>query len=146
MEVAVASDSAPGLGLMALSPDGNRTLSIRVETSRHAYRRNRYGQEGYEWDLAKGAAGKHQETLWYAFVDLCEGEGNQQPRVFFVPSRWIAEFVKPDWERHMYFLPSTVTDATRDRWDLVSGYLCGDEKAAAWANGWPRERLVDWGN
>ena len=72
---------------MASSADGKRMLSIQAKTSRNAYRRNRYGNEGYEWDVSKGVIGKHHEAFWYAFVNLQEDDNSWSPQVFFVPSR-----------------------------------------------------------
>ena len=142
--------NAPSVDVLAASPDGRHTLSFQVKTSRNAYRAKRYGHEGFEWDVNKGVIGKHRESFWYAFVNLQEtGDGGNprwDPQVFFVPSRWVAEFVKPAWGRFMYFLPVAVKDMTLERWDLVQGYLSGDDSAIQWANDWPEEKLVKWGN
>lgn len=137
--------NAPSVDVLASSPDGGYSLSFQVKTSRNAYRRNRYGSEGYEWDVGAGVIGKHSESFWYAFVDLQEKEEGWNPVVFFVPSRWVAEFVKPDWSRYMYFLPKTVKPLTSDRWDVVKEYLAGGKAAKRWANDWPQDKLVKWG-
>ena len=138
--------NAPSVDVLASSHDGKYTLSFQVKTSRNAYRPNRYGTEGYEWDVGKGVIGKHRESFWYAFVDLQEEHKTRwSPRIFFVPSRWVAEFVKPDWSRFMYFLPTTAQDLTLERWDLVKGFLSGDKVAIDWANDWPKNKLVKWG-
>ena len=89
--------------------------------------------------------GKHSQSLWYAFIDLRKDSNECDPRVFFVPSRWVAEFVKPDFSRFVYFLPTTAQDLTLERWDLVQGFLSGDKSAIDWANDWPQEKLVKWG-
>ena len=62
--------------------------------------------------------------------------------------RWssLAEFVKPDWSRYMYFLPKTAEELTSERWDMVRGYLAGDPMAIKWANDWPENLLVKWGS
>ena len=83
INAAITLGNAPGVDLMASSADGKRTISIQVKTSRNAYRRNRYGFEGYEWDVNKGVIGKYHESFWYAFVDLQENENNWTPQVFF---------------------------------------------------------------
>lgn len=147
INAAITLGNAPSVDLMAASPDGKRALSFQVKTSRNAYRRKRYGHEGFEWDVSKGVIGKYHESFWYAFVNLNSGAepGEQDPRVYLVPSRWVAEFVKEDWSRFLYFLPSTVTDLTCERWDRVAGYLAGDADAIEWANSWPEEKLVKWG-
>ncbi len=112
INAAITLGNAPSVDLMASSSDGKRTLSIQVKTSRDAYRRNKYGHEGYEWDVNKGVIGKHHESFWYAFVNLQESNESWDPQVFFVPSKWVAEFVTPDFSRYMYFLPTTAKDLT----------------------------------
>jgi hypothetical protein len=105
--------NAPSVDVLACSPDGRHSLSFQVKTSRNAYRPNCYGDEGYLWDVGAGVIGQYRESFWYAFIDLQEHqEGSTEhkkgwtPVVFFVPSRWVAEFVKPDFTRFMYFLPT----------------------------------------
>lgn len=136
--------NAPSVDLLAASADGRGSLSIQVKTSRNAYRRRRYGHEGYEWDVGASVIGKHAESFVYAMVDLQESEDGWTPRVFFVPSKWIAEFVQPDWGRKMYFLPVTAQELTLERWDLIAGYLNGEKHARKWASSWPQELLVQW--
>lgn len=137
--------NAPSVDVLASSPDGRRSLSFQVKTSRKAYRRNRYGHEGYEWDVGAGVIGKCSESFWYAFIDLREKKEGWTPEVFFVPSRWVAEFVKPGWSRYMYFLPTTAKDLTYERWDLVKRYLSNEKAAVQWAKDWPEDKLVQWG-
>jgi hypothetical protein len=138
----ITTGNTSSVDILAASCDGTRSMAIQVKTSRNAYRGNKYGHEGYEWDVGARVIGKHSPSFLYAFVNLREAEGS--PEVFFVPSRWVANFVKPDWSRHMYFLPMRATALTRERWDLVQGYLAGDPQAIAWANDWPRHVLVPW--
>jgi hypothetical protein len=137
--------NAPSVDVLASSHDGRYTLSFQVKTSRKAYRRNRYGSEGFEWDVDEGVIEKYRGSFWYAFVDLQEHDKGWNPRIFFVPSLWVAKFVKPDWSRFMYFLPSTAQDLTLERWDLVKGFLVGEKVASKWANDWPKSKLVEWG-
>ena len=137
--------NAPSVDVLASSSDGSRSLAFQVKTSRSAHRAKRYGVEGFEWDVGAGVIGKHRESFLYAFIDLQEAEGKWSPRVFFVPSRWVAEFVKPDWSRYMYFLPSSAEDLAAERWDLISGYLAGEPEAIQWATSWPESRLTKWG-
>ena len=137
--------NAPSVDVLASSPDGLRSLSFQVKTSRNAYRRNRYRREGYEWDVGAGVIDKHHESFWYAFIDLQEHKEGWAPIVFFVPSLWVAKFVKPDWSRFMYFIPTTAKDLTHERWDLVQGFLAGKKDTIDWANSWPEDKLVKWG-
>lgn len=145
INAAITLGNTPSVDLMATSSEGGKTISIQVKTSRNAYRKNRYGHEGYEWDVSKSVIGKYDESFWYAFVDLQENEEKWNPKVFFVPSQWVAKFVKPDWSRFMYFLPKTVEDITYERWDILAGYLKGDINSIKWAKNWPKDRLVKWG-
>jgi hypothetical protein len=145
INAAITIGNAPSIDLMASSDSAGRTLSFQVKTSRNAYRKNRYGHEGYEWDVNRGVIGKHHESFWYAFVNLRKSGEAFSPEVFFVPSRWVAEFVKPNWGRYMYFLPASIRDLTHERWDLVEDYLEGKNDAMQWANNWPHDRLIKWG-
>ena len=144
INAAITLGNAPRVDLMASSPDGKRTLSFQIKTSTNAYRKKRYGNEGYEWRVNKSVIGKYHESFWYAFVNLQENRAKFEPEVFLVPSRWVAEFVKEDWSMYIYFLPASVTELTRNRWDLVSGYLEAEKDAIAWANEWPEHKLVKW--
>lgn len=136
--------NAPSVDVLASSHDGRYSLSFQVKTSRNAYRQKRYESEGYEWDVGASVIGKHRDSFWYAFIDLQEHKEGWDPIVFFVPSRWVAEFVKPDWTRFRYFLPTTVKNLTCERWDLVQGFLAGEKSAIDWANNWPEDKLVKW--
>lgn len=130
---------------MATSACGRRTVAFQVKTSRNAYRKRRYGCEGYEWDVNRDVIGKHHESFWYAFIDLREKDGNLQPEVFLVPSRWVAEFVKADFGRFLYFLSKTSADEfCREKWNFLTSYLTGGEEGLRWANEWPEETLTKW--
>ena len=144
VHAAITSGNAPSVDVLASSHDGSRMLSFQVKTSSNAYRRNHYGHEGYKWPVSKAVIGKHWESFWYAFVDLQENEEGWKPRVFFVPSRWVAEFVKPDWHMSVYFLPTSAQTLSEERWDLVQGYLSQQAEAIAWANNWPENILCKW--
>lgn len=145
IHASITVGNAPSVDVLAASADGQRSLSIQVKTSRNAYRGNRYGSEGHEWDAGASVIGKRFENLWYAFVDLRE-DGNQwNPEVFFVPSFWVGDFVKEDFSRRLYFLPSTANDITLEKWDYVKGYLNMDPNITTWATTWPEDKLVRWG-
>jgi hypothetical protein len=38
-----------------------------------------------------------------------------------------------------------IEDLTMERWDLVEGFLKGEQNAIDWANDYPIEKLVRWG-
>lgn len=147
INAAVTVGNAPNVDLLASSLCGRRSLAFQVKTSKNAHRRNRYGREGHEWNVSENVIGKHNESFWYAFVDLRETAGpHYDPQVFFVPSKWVAEFVKADFSMFMYFLPATASHLCCEQWDRVKGYLEGDQEAIKWANSWPEQLLVKWGN
>jgi len=137
--------NAPGVDLLAADSEGRNALSIQVKTSRNAYRTKRYGREGHEWDVGACAVGKHTPNLWYALVDLRESESGFSPEVFIVPSLWVGEFVKPDFSRKIYFLPTTADELARERWDHLQRFLDGDADVTHFATTWPEDRLVRWG-
>ena len=145
IHAAITLGNATHVDILASSADGKRSLSVKVKTSSKAYRRKRYGHEGFEWDVNKAVIGKHSESLVYAFVDF-KGDMNDQPDVYWVPSIWVANFVKPNWSRFMYFLPLSMKQESLNCWDLIDAYLKGDQHAIDWANSWPQDKLVQWGS
>lgn len=145
IHASITVGNAPHVDIIAASADGSGAISIQVKTSRNAYRRNRYGREGHEWDVGAASVGTSHESLWYAFVDLRSSETGIDPEVFIVPSLWVGDFVKPNFSRKMYFLPSTADPLSRERWDLIESYLAGDEETRGFANTWPEDKLVRWG-
>jgi len=145
INASVTVGNAPSVDVVASSSDGKRSLAFQVKTSRSAHRAKHYGREGFEWDVGASVIGKHSEQLWYALIDLRESNGVFAPRVFFVPSRRVAEFVKQDFTRYVYFLPVTAKEITEERWNLVTGYLNGEISAINWANDWPEHLLCKWG-
>ena len=145
INAALTVGNAPSVDLVATSFCGRWSVAFQVKTARNAYRKKRYGHEGYEWDVNKDVIEKYNESFWYAFINLREEGKAWNPEVFFVPSRWVAEFVKREWKRFMYFLPSTALHVCLERWDVLEGYLRGEQGAIQWANDWPKDKLVQWG-
>jgi hypothetical protein len=140
--------NAPSVDIIVASGNGQKSLSIQVKTSRFAYRRCRYGNEGHEWDVGSSAINKCYENLWYAFVDLREKPNGCEwnPEVFFVPSFWVGSFVKENFSRKMYFLPTSADEISKEKWDFVQRYLNNDPEITAWASSWDEKRLIRWGN
>lgn len=136
--------NAPSVDVIVSSGDGKRSMAIQVKTATSA-RKKRYGNVGYEWYVGSGAIGKFGESFLYAFLDF-KGDLTSQPDVFFVPSQWVGRFVKPGWSMYLYFLPATPgMKITKNRWNLLEGYLSGDLAAIEWANCWPKTELIEWG-
>ncbi|MDR5591900.1 hypothetical protein [Christiangramia sp. SM2212] len=141
--VGLTLGNMPDVDLLLSSHSGLKTISIQVKTSGWAYRRNRYGSEGYEWDVNTSVIGRHSTTFWYLFVDL-KGE-QSEPDVYVVPSKWVADFVKPSFSRKLFFLPKGAADITRNRWDILERIFQEDEEILKWATTWDHENLVRWG-
>ena len=151
INASITLGNAPSVDVIASSDDGRYSLSIQVKTSRNAYRNNHYGHAGYEWPVGASAIGKYRESFWYALIDLQEKNNNWTPKVFFVPSKWVADFVKPDFSMKLYYLSSktddlkAIEDLTMERWDLVEKYLKGEQDAIDWAKNYPKETLFRFG-
>jgi len=135
----------PNVDLLISSNDGLKSISVQVKTSQSAYRRNRYGNEGYEWDVSANVIGRHSLDFWYAFVDL-KGDETIDPDVYIVPSIWVADFVKPDFSRKMFFLPKAASDLTRNKWQILENIFKNDKATIDWASKWDDKILIRWGN
>lgn len=142
--VGLTLGNMPHIDLLLSSNSGLRSISIQIKTSKGAYRRKRYGHEGYEWDVNKGVIGRHSTDFWYAFVDF-KWDENEEPDVYIIPSLWVSEFVKPEFSRKMYFLPKAAADLTRNKWNILEDALKENEKTFEWASTWDAELLIRWG-
>lgn len=145
INASITIGNAPSVDVYASSADGKTSMTFQVKTARNARLLRHYGSEGYEWDVGFGVIGKHSASFWYALVDLQASQQSFNPRVFFVPSLWVAQFVKPGFSRSLFFLPRKAEDDTLERWDRVRSYLNGEKEAIEWATTWPEEKLIRWG-
>ena len=100
---------------------------------------------GYEWDVNNKVIGKHSREFWYVFVDFKANE-TEEPDVYIIPSKWVADFVKPEWSRKIYFLPKAAADVTRNKWETLIKALGENEEILEWASKWDDELLIRWGN
>lgn len=144
LNIGLTLGNTPNIDLLLSTNDGLKCISIQVKSSKGAYRKNRYGDEGYEWDVNKSVVGRSSIDFWYVFVDFNWHE-SIEPDTYIIPSKWVAEFVDPEFSRYMFFLPSKAADLTRNRWDLLDYVLKGDEKTISWAMKWDEKILVRWG-
>ena len=139
--------NAPDVDIIVAAPNGSKTLSIQVKTSRYAHRPNRYGYELREWDVGPSAPDLAHENLWYAFVDLQEEETQEthrwKPMVFLVPSRWVANFVQKDWSRKMFLLRREAWPLCEEKWERIDAYFRDDEERLNWCRNVPEE-VKDW--
>ncbi len=143
--VGLTLGNMPNIDLLLSSNNGLKSISIQIKTSQRAYRKKRYGSEGYEWDANKNVIGRSSVDFWYVFVDF-KGEYEEKPDVYIIPSKWVSEFVLPDFTRYMYFLPKEAADLTRNRWDFLEKVLNGEKETINWASKWDDNLLVRWGS
>lgn len=68
--VGLTLGNMPNIDIILSSGLGLKSMSLQVKTSKGAYRKNRYGSEGYEWDVNKGVIGRNSIDFWYCFVDF----------------------------------------------------------------------------
>lgn len=144
IHASITIGNAPSVDIIAAKENGSKSISIQVKTSQDAYRRSRYGREGCEWDVGAGVIEKISSNLWYALVDLKLGSENE-PDVYIVPSLWVGDFVKADWSRKMYFLPSSAWELTKNKWGLISSCLDDNPETKLFSQTWPEDKLVRWG-
>lgn len=138
--------NAPGIDILASDASGLASISIQVKTSSNAWRKNRYGNKGCEWDVNQTAIDRHSANFWYAFVDLQKNNNEYNPRTFIVPSLWVAEFVRPDFSRKIYFLPESAFEQTLNKWEHITQTLENDKTTIDFATNWQEEILIRWGN
>jgi len=144
IHASITVGNAPSVDIIAAKEDGSKSIAIQVKTSKYAHRKNRYDSEGCEWDVGSGVIGKSSPNLWYTFVDL-KLDTDSEPDVYIVPSLWVSDFVKADWSRKMYFLPSTAWELTKNKWELISSCLEDDPAIKEFSTTWPEDKLVRWG-
>lgn len=142
--VGLTIGNMPHIDLLVSSGNGLKSISLQVKTSQNAYRKKRYGHEGYEWDVSKSVINVHSTDFWYLLVDL-KGDENILPDIYVVPSKWVADFVKPDFSRAIFFLPKKAADLTRNRFDILKKILYDDKETIDWASKWDDDLLVRWG-
>jgi len=144
IHAAITLGNVPDVDVIIAKPDGSLALSIQVKTSQWALRPNRYGKELCEWDVSAAAVNRFSDNLWYTFVDLQKSATSAwNPRVFLVPSLWVAKFVKDDWSRKMYMLPVEAWSQCLERWDRIGAFFSGDPDTLHWCRNIPPE-AADW--
>ena len=137
--------NAVGADILVCDDKGIETCSIQVKTSKNAYRANRYGCEGYEFDVGASVIGKQSSNLWYAFVNLQQKDNLFHPQVFIVPSKWVSDFLKPSFSRKIFFLSMEASELCLERWDYISKTLEKDQTVIDFASKWS-DKMVRWGS
>lgn len=144
LNIGLTLGNSPNVDILVSRNDGLKAISLQVKSSQGAYRKKRYGVEGFEWDVNVKVIGRHSIYFWYVFVDFNWNMQNE-PDIFIVPSKWVAEFVKPDFSRYMYFLPIKAAEKTKNRLDILEAVLNDDNEVLEWADKWDDNILVRWG-
>ncbi len=144
LNVGLTLGNAPNIDIILCRNDGLKSISLQVKTSQGAYRKKRYGYEGYEWNVSSKVIGLHSLNFWYIFVDF-KWNFHEEPDVFIVPSRWVSEFVKPEFSRYMYFLPIKAAEKIKNNWEILDAVLNECNETLEWAGKWDENILVRWG-
>lgn len=143
--VAITNGNVPNVDIIVSSLESSNYLSLQVKTSRNAHRNNRYGREVWEWDVGSSAIGVQNNNFWYAFVDLKIDDNFESiPDIFFIPSLWVASYVKPEHSRKMYLLPADAKKYTLNRFDLIDNFLKNGSESNEFINKIPIE--AKWNN
>jgi len=61
------------------------------------------------------------DTILYAFVDL--KWGSSPPDVFIVPSYVVADAIKPEFKRAMFWIMDAYAESFQERWDRITQRL-----------------------
>jgi hypothetical protein len=119
--VAMTRGGSPTVDLMVGDLSGKGAISIQVKTSNWAARsRKKDGKKWWEWDVGRKALELRGDSIFYSFVDLrWDPSVTTGPEVYIVPSAVVANFVKPDWSRFMFWIYEEEQAKCHDRWDLI---------------------------
>ena len=124
--VALTRGGSPTVDLMVGDLHGNAAVSIQVKTSSGAWRWRKRNPENslWEWDVGKKAMDIRGKSILYTFVDLkWDDELPPLPDVFVVPSHVVADFLRPDFSRFMFWIYEGDKSKYFERWDLITQLL-----------------------
>lgn len=151
LNTSITIGNTPYVDILVSSETGKASLCIQVKTSSNAFK-NRYGKKGFEWTVGKKAVNHFSSNLIYALVDLHLGSEGL-PDVYFVPSKWIGNFVKDDFSMNNYFLGTKeekdfneLIKHTKNRFDIIYKILNSSQEGLNWLDYWPTEKLIQWGS
>jgi len=122
--VAMTRGGSPTIDLMVGDINGQAAVSIQAKTSsgaRRQYKRNLKNNH-WEWDVGAKALTLRGDSIFYVFVDL-KWDTAQIPDVFIVPSKIVAEWVKPHFSRFMFWIMESEADKYRERWEFIGNKL-----------------------
>ncbi len=122
--VALTRGGSPTVDLMVGDVSGDDVVMIQVKTSSGARRDfKRVAEKNrWEWDIGKKAMRLRSDNVFYAFVDLKWGAG-QDPDVFIVPSTVVADRLGEGWSRYMHWIMDDQQSNYHNRWDLITEKL-----------------------
>lgn len=131
--VALTRGGSPTVDLMVGDLSGKSAVSIQVKTSNWAWRSRKKNpaHSHWEWDVGRKGMELRGDSIFYAFVDLKWGEEKRAlPDVFIVPSAVVANHLKPDFSRFMFWFYVDKKDEYFERWDRIVERLNGSPAAA----------------
>ena len=124
--VALTRGGSPTIDLLVGDLTGNSAISIQIKTSNWAYRsfKRKPEKNHWEWDVGKKGLILRGEFIYYALVDLKWNDLKPvKPDVFIVPSNNVANFLKEDWSRYMYWIMENEKDKYLEAWDIITNEL-----------------------
>jgi hypothetical protein len=101
---------------------GHAAVSIQVKTSNWAWRERKRKPEDshWEWDVGFKSMELKGDSIFYAFVDLRWEKGKRnEPAIFIVPSAVVANHVKPNFSRAMFWFYVREKEKYYERWDRI---------------------------
>jgi hypothetical protein len=85
----------PGCDLLVANPARGRPISLQVKTGTRSKGTKKGHGAWYEWDTSYSVIESNDDHLWFAYVWLNGWpRANNQPEVFFVPSRDVVAVLK----------------------------------------------------
>ena len=128
--------NAPGVDILASTPDGSRTLAIKVKTTVYATREHGRGENRVPWQLqfplGHHSASLDREPLVFVFVDLHPFDPARpsgayaEPFCYIIPSHIVHEKFK-GWMNLKALIrlhePITWMNQYRDNWGLFTETL-----------------------
>jgi hypothetical protein len=119
---AMTRGGSPTVDLLVGDIKGNAAVSLQVKTSNWARREYKRKPENnhWEWDVGRKALDLKGDLIFYAFVDLKWDPKNPSlPDVFIVPSQVVADQMKPEDTRFMFWLMESEKDQYHRCWDIL---------------------------
>ncbi len=128
---ALTRGGSPSVDVFAGTVNGQKTVTIQVKTARNAFcpsTRRKPDSAYWEWTLSAKAKDLCGESVFYAFVDLRERDGDpakSMPDVFIVPAKDVKEHVQTFNKRpggspfYCFDIPEKDKDKWYEAWHLI---------------------------